>query len=85
MIATESSLHWFLLTGGPFTFADLQEQFSLLRRIGETWPPETPDQLRRELRALAAHGLATTWADGEDEWWRGEWREVKEPQGSLFA
>lgn len=91
MIATESSLHWFLLTAGePITFVELWRQCGVLRRSKAQWPPETPDQLRTELRALAAHGLATTWVDGDDEIWRGEWREVEpvgkvDRQGSLFG
>lgn len=87
-IATEhDSLHWFLLTfGEPIAFAELWRQCSVLRRSKATWPPESQDQLRRELLALAQHGLATTWSDGEGEWWRGDWREVEAgKQRELFA
>jgi len=87
MIATNSSLHdHLLLERGPVRFDQLVSTDIPGMRHCLDFPKSGPE-LRRQLRALAAHDLATTWTDDEGvEWWQAvPVEEPVDPQGTLFG
>jgi hypothetical protein len=87
----DDDLHHFLIThGDSITLDQLTDELSVLRKCKALWPPETPEQLDRELTALAAKGLARRWSEVVDgkvvALVEGVYAEVVvDPQGSLFG